>query len=92
MEDCLKYNGHGVNSVKDADKIKIAKNLAKRLYEQKYVHNALTPVEEKYGKLKIRTEKDDILPCNKIIFDESPEEKKARERAYKHSDYMKKTG
>lgn len=91
VEDCLRYNGHGVNSVKDADKIRIAKNLAKRLYKQEYVHNALTPVEEKYGELKIRIEKDDILPmCNKIIFDELPEERKARERAYKHSDYMEK--
>lgn len=91
VEDCLRHNGHGVNSVKDADKIKIAKNLAKRLYEQEYVHIALTSVEEKYGKLKIRTEKDDILPmCNKIIFDESLEERKARERAYKHSEYMEK--
>jgi len=91
VEDCLRYNGHGVNSVKDANKIKVAKNLAKRLYEQEYVDNALIPVEEKYGELKIKTEKDDILPmCNKIIFNETPEERKASERAYKHSEYMEK--
>lgn len=47
VEDCLRYNGHGVNSIKNADRIKIAKNLARRLYEQEYTSNALIPVEEK---------------------------------------------
>jgi hypothetical protein len=91
VEDCLRYNGHGVNSVKEADKVRIAKNLAKRLYEKEYVNNALISVEEKYGELKIRIEKDDTLPMySKVIFDETPEERKARNRAYKHSDYMEK--
>lgn len=91
VENCLRYNGHGVNSIKDANKVRIAKNLAKRLCEQDYISNALIPVEQKYGKLKIRTEKDDVLPMyNKIIFDEAPEEKKAREKAYKHSDDMER--
>lgn len=84
VENCLRYNGHGVNSIKDANKVRIAKNLAKRLCEQDYISNALIPVKQKYGKLKIRTEKDDVLPMyNKIIFDEAPEEKKASEKAYK---------
>lgn len=91
VEDCLRYNGHGVNSIKDADRIRIAKNLAKRLYEHDYTSNALIPVEEKYGELKVRIEKDDILPmCDKVIFDETPEEEKARDRAYKHAEYMEK--
>lgn len=89
VEDCLRYYGHGVNSIKDANKIKIAKNLAKRLYDQEYDFNALIPVEKKYGELKVKTEKDDKFPMlNKVIFDETPEERKARDRAYKHAEYM----
>ena len=91
VEDYLRYSGHRVNSIKNADRIKIAKNLAKRLYEHDYTSNALIPVEEKYGELKIRIEKDDILPmCNKVIFDESSEERKARSKAYEHAEYMEK--
>lgn len=89
VEYCLRYYGHGVNSVKEADKVRIAKSLAKRLYEKDYFNNALIPVEKRYGELKIRVEKDEKLPMyRKIIFDETPEERKARNRAYKHSDYM----
>ncbi len=90
VENCLRYNGHGVNSIKDADRIKIAKNLAKRLYEQEYVSNALIPVEEKYGELKYHFEPTNNEKLKAMVFDEFPEERKARSKAYEHAEYMEK--
>lgn len=89
VEDCLRFNGYGANAVKKTDKIRIAKNLAKRLYDKDYLDNALIPVEAKFGEIKYRVEADEKMPMwNKVVFEETPEERKARDRAYRHSEYM----
>lgn len=89
VKDCLRHDGYGANAVKKANKIRIAKYLAKRLYEEDYLDNALRPVEGKYGEAKIRTENNDALPMyNKVIFDDTPEVRKARDKAYKHAEYI----
>lgn len=87
VEDCIR-NGYGVNAVKKADKIRIAKNLAQRLYKQEYLQNALIPVERKYGEVKMRIEEEKEWPICKLVFDETLEETRARDRAYRHSEYM----
>ncbi len=71
-----------------ADELKIAKLLCKRIMEDKYTDNALIPVEQKYGELKWHIEPSEYRNFNTIIFDESFEERKARDKAYKHSEYM----
>lgn len=71
-------NTYSAEALDVADKIKVAKLLCKRIIDDNYVNNALISVEQKYGELKA------------MVFDETPEESKARQRAYRHSDYMKK--
>ena len=70
-------NTYSVEALDVADKIKVAKLLCKRIIDDNYVDNALIPVEQKYGELKYH-------------FESTNEESKARQRAYRHSDYMKK--
>lgn len=73
-----------------ADKLKIAKLLCKRIIDEDYLINALIPVEQKYGESKWHFEPSSHKGLNKMVFDGSEEEHKARHKAYKHSDYMKK--
>lgn len=87
MEDCLRHDGYGANAVKKANKTRIAKYLAKRLYEEDYLDNALKPVEGKV-KRKYERKNDDALPMyNKAVFDDTPEVRKAN-KAYKHTEYI----
>jgi hypothetical protein len=90
VEDCMRNYGNGINSIKYADQIRIAKNLSKRLYDDNYLENALIPVEEKYGELQWHFEKDNMPGFNRLIFDESEEAYKARRNSYEHSEYLKK--
>ena len=72
-----------------AHKLKIAKLLCKRIIDDDYTVNALIPVEQKYGEGKWHFEPSSHKLLT-MIFDETNEEREARMRAYKHSDYMKK--
>lgn len=83
-------NTYSVGALDVADKIKVAKLLCKRIIDDNYVDNALIPVEQKYGELKYHFEPTNNEKLKAMIFDETPEESKARQRAYRHSDYMKK--
>lgn len=94
-EDCLRNYGISVNSIKYANQIRIAKNLAQRLYTDEYVHNALIPVERKYGNVKWHTEPFKYDASGKpilfsMIFDETPEERKLRSMSYDHAEFMRK--
>lgn len=90
MEDCLRNYGNAIDSEKIADEIKVAKNLSKRLWEEDYVSNSLIPVEEKYGESKIRFKSIENSQFRTVFWDETEKESKARDKAYKHSDYMEK--
>lgn len=50
----------------------------------------MIPVEQKYGELKYHFKPINNEKLKAMGFDETPEESKARQRAYRHSDYMKK--
>ena len=73
-----------------ADKLKVAKLLCKRIVDENYLTNALMPIEQKYGECKWHFEPSSHKGLSKMVFDESEDERKARSRAYKHSDYMEK--
>lgn len=89
VEDCLRNYGHGVNSINDADRIKIAKNLCQRLINDEHYDNAIFPVEQKYGDLKWHSEDSENKFLKKIVFDETENESKARSRAFKHAEQMR---
>jgi hypothetical protein len=90
VENSIRNYGHGINYINDANRIRVVKNLAKRLWYEEYVENALLPVEQKYGELKWYFEPSEHKNLNKLVFNETLEEKDARRKAYKHADYMKK--
>jgi len=88
VESSFKKQNHivKVNSEEYINQIKTAKNLAKKLFEGDYLDIALKPVEEKYGKAKLRFEDVDSGKFKKMIFDETKEEANARYEAYKLAD------
>ncbi len=90
LEKLIRYEGHHVNHIKDADRIKIAKNLAKRLYEDEYFCNELKPVKKIYGeKIDLEFIKREDGYYN-LIDKSSPEEKEARSKALNKSTEMMK--
>jgi hypothetical protein len=94
-ENYLRNYGCSVSSIKDANQIRIAKNLAKRLWDNKYTENASIPINKKYGEIKCHSEpykydKSGNPILYLLVFDETAKERKLRSKAYKHADYMKK--
>jgi len=89
MEDLFENYGSGANSKNDAKKIRIMKNLAKRMYDEDYLSNALTQVESQFGQLKVR-----FVPVKNsnhkemIIETSGKQEDDARKRAHRKSDAM----
>ncbi len=83
-------NAYSANALDVADKIRVAKLLCKRIIDDNYVDNALMPVEEKYGELKYHFEPTNNEKLKAMVFDEFPEERKARSKAYEHAEYMEK--
>jgi hypothetical protein len=89
MEKLHREYSYAVCSDRTAKELKIAKLLTKRLMESKYYCNAIAPVEQKYGELKVTfgtSEKGNRT----MVFEEPPEERKARLKARDHSNNMEK--
>lgn len=89
MEILHREHSYSVCSDRTAKELKIAKLLTKRLMESKYHCNAIAPVEKKYGELKIKF----CISRNgykTMIFEDTPEERKARGKARDHSNSMEK--
>ena len=78
------------NQEKVAKKVKLCRLLCDRIVNHDYLMNVLIPVEKKYGELKMYFEKTDNPNLQRMVFNETPEERKAHLRAYHHSDYMEK--
>ena len=91
MEEFFRGDKVWSTTAKDtADKLKVAKLLCKRIMDENYIKNALTLVEQKYGKSKFYFKESNHTDYKILVWDESEEEKRARRKAYKHSDYMMK--
>lgn len=73
-----------------AKQIMIAKCLCKRIIANDYLHNALVPVEKKYGQLKWKFESNKDKTASRLVFEENSQAQKARYKAYKQSDYSEK--
>jgi hypothetical protein len=82
---------YSVNALKIAKKIMIAKNLAKRLYEDKYLENATFWHDRKFEeRLVDEWFKPTINGFYIYVEDPNTERRKSFERCCNHSDYMKK--
>lgn len=76
------------NSVKQIEKATMAKILAKRLYENNYIENALFPVTKVYGEPKtLPTNQENKVSLCKIM---SIQENEARTRAIRIAKYIRR--
>lgn len=72
------YSDLFVNSKKKIRQLKIAKNLAKRLFEENYISNVIMGREERY----------DLALKKFLRNDKNSTDLKWFERCYEHADYM----
>jgi len=85
-------NACGANSKKDAQNIKVARLLCKRIIDNDYLSNAQVPYDKKYDSNNFMT----IEPCKDgsglsyCKFTEDEKEMKLYRRCSDHSDYMEK--
>ena len=78
-------NAWSANSIKDANRIKVAKNLAKRLSESNHLENAMMFYNKKYGDKKIMT-----IENGWVVWTKDKKMMDAFEKCGKHSEYMEK--
>lgn len=93
MEDFFRSgNTHAVNAERNAEKVKVVKNLCKRLWDNRYLSNALTDYRGKYGDTEIfHFEPSDTSGSEKLVWDwKTKQQEKEFRRASDHSRYMEK--
>ena len=98
MEHNIRYNGHLLNSEKDADKIKVCVVLLKRIMDNNYDESAFKKHYEKWGHSEmtfIPTDNPNLSEM-KIDYDnvvtekDKVQERKDFKRAIEHEDMLKK--
>ena len=91
MEDFFINDAYSANADKEAHKLMIIKNLAKRLAEENYLTNATIEYDKLYkNKELFGFEPSDNLNFSTLINLGTKHQNNMFDKAYKHSDYMEK--
>jgi len=90
MEEFFRNNAWSTKANKEADRIMIAKNLAKRLSSENYLTNATVEYDKLYGgKNLFGSEPTDNLKFSRLVNIGTKHQNDMFDRACKHSEYMK---
>lgn len=91
MEEFFRNDAYSVKADKEAHRIMIAKNLAKRLANENYLTNATIEYDKLYGdKDLFDSEPTDNPKFSRLINIATKHQNNMFDRACKHSEYMKK--